>query len=216
MKILKVLLACFAVIIAAFLLIAAFLPAEYTVSRSISTTAPPAIVFANVNDLKAWDAWEPWSNMDPTIEIRYSKSAIGEGASYSWTSENSGHGTTSITASEMPNRIATRIDFDGGGGDGEFLFEPEGAGTKITWSMRGDLPYPTGRYFGPLMDSMVGGAFEDGLQRLKTQSEKDAQSIGGLGKVLGQGMHELGKEIGKALEEAGVDMGKAVEDALGQ
>lgn len=217
MKILKVVLACFALIVATFLIIAAFLPAEFTVSRSQSIDAPPVIVFAQVNDLKQWEAWQPWLVEDPDMELMYSATTIGEGASYTWSSDKTGDGKLTITESVMGEKIVNDVDFGpNGNGQGEFLFAPEGDGTKVTWTMRGNLPYPTGRYFGPMMDSMLGAQFEDGLTRLKTVSEKDAQGLGGLGKVLGQGMHELGKELGKALDEAGIDMNKALDEALSQ
>ena len=216
MKILKVVLACFALIIATFLLVAAFLPGDFTVSRSQTIDAPPAIVFAQVNDLHVWASWSPWAAADPTMKVTYAKQTVGVGASHSWTSEDSGSGTMVVSTSDNPSRIVTDLDFgDMGGGQGEFLFASEGSGTKVTWTMRGDLPYPVGRYFGPMMDGTLGAMFEDGLRRLKTVAEADARSMGGFGKILGQGMQELGKELGKAMEEATIDMGKAVEGALG-
>lgn len=217
MKILKVLAAALAVIVIAFLVVAALLPKDYTVTRSQSIDAPPAIVFAQVNDLKLWGAWSPWAAIDPTMKVMYGANHVGEGASYSWKGGKSGEGELTITHSSMPDSIKTHVTFDGQGeGDGEWSFVDDNGGTLATWTMRGTLPYPTGRYFGPLMDRMLGPQFEDGLNRLETVAEADAKSLGGLGKVLGQGMQEFGKELGKAMEEAGVDMNKAMQDALNQ
>jgi len=46
-------------LIALVLLIAAFQPATFTVSRSTLISAPPAQLFAEVNDLHRWAAWSP-------------------------------------------------------------------------------------------------------------------------------------------------------------
>ncbi len=215
MKFLKVLGAALALILVAFLGIAALLPAEYTVTRSQRIEAPPAIVFAQVNDVKLWEGWSPWAAMDPSMQTTYGATHIGQGASYSWTGDKVGNGQLTITSSSMADRIETHVTFDGQGeGNGEWTFVPDAGGTVATWTMRGSLPWPTARYIGPLMDRMLGPQFEDGLRRLQTQAEADAKSLGGFGKVLGQGMQELGKELGKALEEAGADMNKAMQDAL--
>ncbi len=215
MKIVKVIVAMLALAVVAFLVVAAFLPKDYQVTRSTSIDAPPVIVFAQVNDLKLWTDWSPWAAMDPSMKTMYGATSVGEGASYSWKGDKVGEGELTILSSDMPHSIKTRVTFDGQGeGQGEWLFEPENGGTRATWTMNGNLPWPTARYFGPIMDKMLGPQFEDGLQRLKTKAEADAQGLGGLGKVLGQGMQELGKELGKAMEEAGVDFGKAMEEAM--
>ncbi len=215
MKILKVTVAVLALVVVAFLVVAAFLPKDYEVTRSTSIDAPPVIVFAQVNDLKVWNDWSPWAAMDPSMKTMYGATSVGEGASYSWTGDKVGEGELTIVHSEMPRSIRTQVVFDGSDeGNGEWVFEPESGGTRATWTMRGTLSWPTARYFGPMMDKMLGPQFEDGLQRLKTSAEADAKGLGGLGKVLGQGMQELGKELGKAMEEVGVDFGKAMEEAL--
>ncbi len=215
MKILKVVVAIFALAVVAFLVVAAFLPKTYTVTRSASIEAPPVIVFAQVNDLKLWKDWSPWAAMDPSMKTWFGDTHVGEGASYSWKGDQVGEGELTITHSDMPSSIRTHVTFDGQSeGNGEWSFEPENDGTLATWTMNGNLPWPTARYFGLIIDDMLGPQFEDGLQRLKTKAEADAQGLGGLGKVLGQGMQELGKELGKAMEEAGVDFGKAMEEAM--
>ena len=51
--------------------------------------------------------------------------------------------------------------------------EPAGSATKVTWSNFGDLGgNPLVRYFGLVMDKMVGADFEAGLAGLKALAEK--------------------------------------------
>ena len=47
------------VVIAAILIVAAAQPAAYRVVRSATISAPPAVVFAQVNDLHAWQDFSP-------------------------------------------------------------------------------------------------------------------------------------------------------------
>src|SRR5258708_3350311 len=48
-----------------FCLVVGLQPSGFSVERSASVAAPPAAVFALVDDLRAWDAWSPWSKLDP-------------------------------------------------------------------------------------------------------------------------------------------------------
>ena len=54
----KILLAL-AVIIVAFVIIIALQPADFQVTRSAAMSAPPSAVFAQVNELKKWEPWNP-------------------------------------------------------------------------------------------------------------------------------------------------------------
>ena len=50
---------------------------------------------------------------------------------------------------------------------------PEGSGTRVTWTNEGDMgTNPVNRYFGLMMDSMVGPDFEAGLKNLKALAER--------------------------------------------
>ena len=51
---------------------------------------------------------------------------------------------------------------------------PDGSGTRVTWTNEGDMgANPVNRYFGLMMDSMVGPDFEAGLKNLKALAERD-------------------------------------------
>ena len=54
--------------VAAILLIASMQPADFSISRSLSIGAPPAKVYAIVNDMRRWNDWSPWSKLDPDMK----------------------------------------------------------------------------------------------------------------------------------------------------
>ena len=57
--------------------------------------------------------------------------------------------------------------------NGTLKLEPEGAGTKVTWSFAGEAGRnPMMRYMGLMMDGMVGQDFEVGLANLKVLAER--------------------------------------------
>ena len=148
--------------------VGSFLPKDFRVERSIQIDAPAEVVFDQVNTLRNWSAWSPWTARDPTIENRYSGPESGVGASVSWTSEGSGDGTQTITKSERPSRIETQLDFgEMGQPTADWSFEPSGEGAKVTWGLSGRANGALGGYFASMMDGMLGPDYEDGLARLK-------------------------------------------------
>ena len=56
---------------------------------------------------------------------------------------------------------------------GTFRFEPQGAGTRVTWTSTGDVGgNPLKHYVAAMMDRMMGPDFEAGLADLKAVAEK--------------------------------------------
>ena len=48
-------------IVVVFILVVATRRADFQITRSTTIAAPPAVVFAQVNDFHKWDAWSPWA-----------------------------------------------------------------------------------------------------------------------------------------------------------
>jgi hypothetical protein len=66
------------------------------------------------------------------------------------------------------------LDFESGKyvSEGAITIEPQGEAVKVTWHNGGHLGYnPVNRYFGLLMDKMMGPDFEKGLSNLKLIAE---------------------------------------------
>ncbi len=174
MKIIKASLIVLTAILGIILLVALFLPSGFTVERSIEINAPADSVFALVENVEALVKWNPWSRLDPAAENTLSDSLIGEGAYWYWNGEVIGKGSMTISSVEMNKRIDYILRFDEpkmNPSDIIFYFEPTSMGTRVRWINRGELNYPIGRYFGLLMDGMLGGDFEKGLHNLKQIAE---------------------------------------------
>ena len=96
MKILKIVLVIVGVVVGIFTLYNATLSKEYSVSRSTTMDVDPALVQQIVSDFSTWPEWSAWFLADSTMEYELGTTYVGEGATYSWTSENSGSGAMEI------------------------------------------------------------------------------------------------------------------------
>ncbi len=152
--------------------IGAFLPKDFRVERSIEIDASPEVVFDQVDSLPKWSAWSPWIARDPSIKNEFTGPEAGVGSTVTWTSEESGDGTQTITLSERPTRIEMKLDFgEMGQPTADWTFVPSGEGVRVTWGLSGTAAGPLGGYFAKMMDGWVGADYEDGLARLKQVAE---------------------------------------------
>lgn len=166
----KIFLALLAVI-AGICLVAAFKSGDFAVTRSAVIAAPPEAVFKIANDMRRWNEWSPWSKVDPAMKSSLEGPPEGAGAIYHWEGNMEvGKGTMRVTESKPSERIGMKLEFKepmAGDGDVVFTFAPEGAGTKVTWTMSTKQPF-MGRLFGLFMnmEKMTGDAFDTGLASL--------------------------------------------------
>ncbi len=175
------------VIIAVFAVVVAMQPSHYRIARSTTIAAPPAKVFAQVNDFHKWEDWSPWAKLDPNAKATFAGPESGEGAKFSWAGNNQiGEGSMTLTESKPNDRIRIKLDFVkpmAGTSTAEFTFKPEGnstnvgtnVGTNVTWAMSGENNF-IGKAFCLFVnqDRMIGDYFEKGLQNLKRVSEAAA------------------------------------------
>ena len=147
------------------------LPRSVHVERSIVIEAPPSVVFALVNDYRAFNRWSPWARIDPDTEYQFEGPASGVGARMRWDSDHPsvGSGSQEIIASEPNRRVAMALDFGAQGtATAYYDLAPQGAHTRITWGFDTDFGYDLlGRYFGLLFDRLIGADYERGLANLK-------------------------------------------------
>jgi hypothetical protein len=151
-----------------------FLSSQVHVERALVINAPPEKVFDQINVVKNWESWSPWHKLDPNMKLQYEGPALGAGAKYSWQSNqrNVGNGTLTITESVPHSTVQTAMHFDDGDGTAQFKLQKVNDTTQVTWSMETDMgKNPIAKYFGLLMDKMVGSDFEKGLSNLKTVCE---------------------------------------------
>jgi uncharacterized protein YndB with AHSA1/START domain len=154
-----------------FCVVVALQPSEFAVKRSLSMQAPPAAVFAEVEDFHRWPRWSPWEKLDPSMKKDFSGPPAGVGSSYHWVGNDQvGEGRMTIRRADAPSRIEIELVFIepwAATNPTTFTFEPEGTGTRTTWSMKGKNDF-MGKAFSLLMDmdALVGADFEKGLAGL--------------------------------------------------
>jgi hypothetical protein len=163
-------------LVAVFCVVVALQPSEFSVSRSAVIAAPAPVVFTKVNDLHTWQEFSPWAKMDPNAKVAFAGPAAGEGASFTWAGNNQvGEGTMTVIESRPAERVRFRLDFlkpFKSTSEALFTFEPDGAGTRVTWTMTGRNNFmfkAVGLFID--CDKMIGPQFEQGLANLKTLSE---------------------------------------------
>lgn len=174
MKVLKWLLVVVALLGAVFVGGGLLMPSNFHVQRSVEVVAPPERVYALIETPRAWTTWTVWNQRDPAMKVTYSGPESGVGAAWSWNSETQGNGAMAFTAAEPGQLIAYTLTFPDwdSTSSGELRLAPAGNGTRVTWTMDGDMGDSlVGRWMGPFMDRMVGPDFEAGLANLKARAE---------------------------------------------
>lgn len=160
-----------AVIVAILAIVVATRQANFSVTRSGTIAAPPAAVFALVNDFHNWEKWSPWSKMDPTAKLTFDGAAAGLGAQYAWAGNAKvGAGSMEITESHPSERIRITLSFTkpmAATNLTEFTFKPYGNQTSVIWTMSGKNNF-IGKAMHLLIDcdKMIGGNFEQGLANM--------------------------------------------------
>jgi uncharacterized protein YndB with AHSA1/START domain len=175
MKLLKSLLRASIGIIIVLSLFGLVLPQHAHVERNITIEATPAQIFPYVNDFREFNKWSPWAQIDPATVYEFTGPATGVGARMRWHSEHPhvGEGSQEIIES-IPERLVKSTLYFGDQGDAtaSYSLEPAGKGALLSWAFDVDLGFnPLSRYFGLMLDSMVGANYEEGLSNLKTLIE---------------------------------------------
>jgi hypothetical protein len=181
MKWLKRILIGLLVIIVLIVGISFFLPKTYHIERSATTTADASTIYGIVNNLKTYDSWMPWNQIDPNMQKEFGPKTVGQGAYYTWNSTNShvGSGKLSITESS-PALVATDLDFgEMGTSKAGWRIEPGASSPKVTWYIdgrcdQGDFMWQVmGKWMNAvgLFDKMMGSDFDKGLASLKKIAE---------------------------------------------
>ena len=161
-------------IIVALLLIAAIMPKEYNVERSIVIAKPVRDVMNRIGNLNDYSLWNPWQQSDSTTKSTITGTPHTPGHKYAWEGKKVGVG--SLTLNSLDDK---HIHFDleflkpwKSKAKDNWLFEHWGNGeTKVTWQNSGELPWPTARLMGPMINKNLGHQFSTGLANLKKLCE---------------------------------------------
>lgn len=156
-------------------LVGFLLPGDYKVSRTISINAPAQQVYAQVVDLKAWKHWGVWFEREPDMPVTYSGPQSAVGMKSAWQSGTQGSGEMTLVDLKPFSEITYSLYMPEMemGSTGKMTFVEQNGQTSVTWSDEGELGNnPMVRYFGLMLDGMIGPDFEAGLHNLKELVEK--------------------------------------------
>jgi hypothetical protein len=174
MKKLKILILLIGFVAAAFVAIGYSLPASWEVSRSIEIQAPPEKIYPLIADFKnGWSKWSAFDFADPTIQYTYSGPEMGERARREWISESMGDGAQEIIIADPKTGIEFNLDMRNSFKiKGQISLDPIPVGTRVVFKDYGETGMNVlHRYYGYMMESMMGKTFEMSLAKLKETAE---------------------------------------------
>lgn len=164
------------VLIAGLLIFVATRPADFRITRFATIAAPSSAVFAQVNELRKWEAWSPWAKLDPSMKQTFEGPAAGVGAVSTWSGDKKvGAGRMTILESNPDDLVRIKLEFFRpfkATNMAEFTFKPQGEQTLVTWTMTGEKNFMAKAFHLLVnMDKLVGGDFEKGLAQMKSIAE---------------------------------------------
>src|SRR5437763_4444210 len=169
---LKTILIAIPIIVVGFIIIVAMQTSTYRVARCSVIAAPQDAVFPHMNELKKWEAWNPWGKADPNLKVTYGGPASGVGANYSWAgNKEAGEGHATITESRPGESVKYKMEFFkpmSGSSEMEFTYKPQGNQTEVAMTVTGEKNFMAKAFcLFVSMDKMIGGKFEKALADLK-------------------------------------------------
>ncbi|MEZ4794754.1 MAG: SRPBCC family protein [Flavobacteriaceae bacterium] len=187
MKIFKYLLFLLLIVIIAGAVYFGTKDGHFDVAASKTMQAPVSLVFQQANDYKNWPEWGPWKESDPNMQVQFNEQTTGEGASYSWTSEEEGDGSMKTLAVAQNDSILQQITFKTPLGDSQsevyWKFDAKDPSTtEVTWGMRGEQSFMEKVFMAfqsDPFDTMLKTMFEKGLSNMdeRVQEAMNAYTI---------------------------------------
>ncbi len=153
------------------------LPSSYRVERSVEIGAPPAKIYALLADPREWKRWTVWNQRDPAMKMEYAGPPSGTGAKWSWVSKTEGSGAMEFVDAHQDESIGYTLSFPEFDmrSSGAITLAPAAGKVRVTWTNEGKLAAnPLNRWFGLMMDRLVGPDFDAGLANLKKLAESGA------------------------------------------
>lgn len=180
MKIVKRILLGIAALIVLVLVVALFVPGEYTVERSTEISRSKNEVFNYLKHIRNQEKYSVWSMADPKMVQNFEGEDGHVGFVSGWNSELVGEGEQEIINIEEGQKIETELRFIRpweSTARAAFFTEASGPNkTKVRWTFDGKMPYPMNlMLLFSTPDSFLGKDLQTGLDNLKRNLE-DAQA----------------------------------------
>jgi len=151
-----------------YLLVGLLLPGRWEAEGDTVLPVPPSTVFPFVNRM---DRFVLWNHM-PESGSEFLGPAQGVGAGLHWDDPQYGEGRVQILVSEADQLVEYEVLVEGGSLriHGAFFLSPEGGGTRLRWSERGDFGWnPLMGYAARGMAAAQSEAMRSSLEVLRTR-----------------------------------------------
>jgi uncharacterized protein YndB with AHSA1/START domain len=142
-----------------------------TVTRTAEIPATPDRIFPLLDDLRQWERWSPWEELDPNMTHSYSGAERGVGAVHEWKGNSkAGQGRMEITRADPPHSLDMDLTFlkpFKSSNTTRFELTESGGSTTVDWSMVSPVTLMT-RIAGIFMniEKRIGNDFDKGLAKL--------------------------------------------------
>ncbi len=175
MRVVKYLILALAFLVILFFVVGQFLPSKRTVTREIEIDRPVRMVFKNINSMHQFNRWSPWADLDSQAEYTFSGPEYGVGSTMRWSGNDEvGSGEQTIVASEKNQSVTTSLQFGDEPNPSTATLKTIAHGddkTLLVWTFETELNDTLARYFGLMLEDMLGPMYEKGLRNLKALSE---------------------------------------------
>jgi carbon monoxide dehydrogenase subunit G len=156
-----------------------FLPAKWSVKRSIEIGSRPEKIFPYINDLHKWSEWYPWTKqLDVSMNLSYDGPETGVGSVRKWSGSSIKNGEIKLVKSVENEGVWYTFKSDQTAivVNGSLLIKKTGASCVVTWEDAGDIGYSLmARFFVGGLDEAIGKNFEAGLQNMKKAVEQSGR-----------------------------------------
>jgi len=164
-----------AIVAATFVIIGLILPNHAHVERTVEVANPVTQVYDILNGYRRYNAWQPWTGVDPHAQYTREGPDFGVGAKFNWTSfeKQLGNGSLEITESLPNEMIKMSMTNNWHGTNKTYTYRlqmnPQTRATQIEWSLDVDYGWNLfGRYAGLYLNGGTGEFMGSGLSRLST------------------------------------------------
>ena len=142
---------------------------KIAVNKSIVIAVTPEKAFETIRDFRQWNRWSPWVICEPDCQMTYAD----DGKSYAWDGKVIGSGSVEMADEQKPQAIDYRLTFLKpwkSKATFSFVFQPEGDGVRVIWTMDSSLPWFL-FFMKGMMTAMIGMDYDRGLRMLKDYLE---------------------------------------------
>lgn len=182
----------------------------FHIQRSVDIDAAIGDVYSRVSDFSTWKIWSPWLCQEPECPVRIAGDPGMAGHAQAWDGRRIGAGEMTLALARPDRELRYDLSFLRpwkSRATAGFTFGEADGGTRVTWSMQGQLPVFL-FFMKKRMSAWIGCDYERGLNMLKELSEtgRVPSRIEVLGVEERDGFHYTGLKDACAIEAVGPSM----------